>query len=71
MSDWQFNGLRCLHLLWLVPVLIVFYVVVFRRKRTLMERFADAGILPRIHMYASESRQRISSLRRPGIPWPP
>ena len=63
MNDWKFVGLWYLYLLLLVlPALAVFYVAVFRRKRTLMERFADAGVLDRIHIYASESRQRSRAL---------
>ncbi len=59
MDDIQFNGLKYLYLLLVVPTgLTVFYVAVFHRKRTLLKRFADAGVLSRIHVYASESRQR-------------
>jgi Ca-activated chloride channel family protein len=58
VDELQFNGLRFLHLLWAMPVLIVFYAVVFRHRRRLLETFADAGVLPRINVHASVSRQR-------------
>ena len=46
-----------LWLLWLVPIMAVFYAWAFRRKRVLLERFASAEMLKRLTSQVSGARQ--------------
>lgn len=62
MEGLNFNGLSYLNLLWFVPALVVFYMAAHQRRRRLLERFAEAGVLPRINVYASEAKQRRKAL---------
>ena len=54
----HFGNLRYLYLLWLVPLLIVFYLYTFHRKRKALETFASAHLLPHLNVSVSRARQR-------------
>lgn len=57
MEELHFNGLKYLHFLWAVPALAAFYIAAYRWKSRALKRFAEAGTLPRINIYASRARQ--------------
>ena len=54
----HFGNLRYLYLLWLVPLLIVFYLYIFHRKRKALETFASAHLLPHLDVSVSRARQK-------------
>ncbi len=57
----HFGNLRYLYLLWLVPLLIIFYLYVFRRKRKILETFASVHLLPQISVSFSPARQKVKA----------
>lgn len=48
MSDFQFGRVEMLHALWLVPVMAVLMAYAARRRRQLLERFVESGLLSRL-----------------------
>lgn len=48
MSDFQFGRVEMLHALWLVPAMAVLMAYVARRRRQLLERFVESGLLSRL-----------------------
>ncbi|NOX96747.1 MAG: VWA domain-containing protein [Nitrospirae bacterium] len=57
----HFGNLRYLYLLWLVPLLIIFYLYVFRRKRKVLETFASVHLLPQLSVSFSPARQKVKA----------
>ncbi len=53
----HFGDLRYLHLLWLLPFLVLFYLYAFQRKRKALETFASARLLPQLNVSVSRARQ--------------
>lgn len=53
----RLNNPNALWYLWLVPLVIVFYAYVFRSKQHLLKRFASEGMLKRILVGHSRTRQ--------------
>jgi Ca-activated chloride channel family protein len=53
LADPQF-----LHLLWLLPLLAIFYVWSFRQKRKAMLRFADAGLVGQLVRGVGQGKQK-------------
>ena len=60
--DIHFHDLRLLHLLWVVPVLVLFFIYVGHTKRLALERFAEAGIISRLNLSVSRARQRLKAV---------
>ncbi|HDQ00232.1 MAG TPA: VWA domain-containing protein [bacterium] len=48
-----------LHLLWLVPILVVFYMLVFRWKKNALARFGQLELIQKLTMSISKKRQLI------------
>jgi len=57
----KFSNLQYVHLFWLVPLLILFYLWAFRRKRRALEVFAEAHLVPSITATVSFFRQKIKA----------
>lgn len=53
----RFANSSLLHLLWLVPLLVVFYVYVFKAKTRAMKRFGNLELLKRLSQNTSRTRQ--------------
>ena len=51
---------QLLHLLWLLPLLAIFYLWSFRRKRKAMLRFAEAGLIGQLVRGVGQGKQKIS-----------
>ena len=60
-SDVQVGSPHSLWLLWLVPLLLVFFVYAFRTKTRLLERFASPEMLRRLTAGFSRSRQYLKA----------
>ena len=61
MSGIQLQSIGMLHLLWILPVMIGFFVYVSIRRKQAMEVFIDAGLLKRIPISVSTVRRRWKS----------
>ena len=48
MVGFRFDNLLYLHLLWLIPLLILFYVLVFRWKRNALQRFGSLDLIKKL-----------------------
>ncbi len=48
MSEIHFSHLEMLHLLWILPVLLCFYIYASMKRKQAVSRFVDAGILPKL-----------------------
>jgi Ca-activated chloride channel homolog len=48
-----------LHLLWLLPLLAIFYVWSFRQKRKALLRFADAGLIGQLVRGVGQGKQKV------------
>jgi Ca-activated chloride channel family protein len=57
MLGFRFNNLLYLHLLWLIPLLILFYVLVFRWKRNALQRFGSLDLIKKLTESISRKRQ--------------
>ncbi|MGH9426949.1 MAG: VWA domain-containing protein [Terriglobia bacterium] len=53
LADPQF-----LHLLWLLPLLAIFYILSFRQKRKALLRFADAGLVGQLVRGVGQGKQK-------------
>jgi len=53
----RFDNLLYLHLLWLIPVLILFYVSVFRWKKRAMARFGNLDLIKKLSQSISQKRR--------------
>ncbi|MBN2012390.1 VWA domain-containing protein [candidate division KSB1 bacterium] len=53
----RFHDIHYLHLLWLIPVLIVFYMLVFRWKKKALQRFGSMELLSKLTFSTSKVRQ--------------
>ncbi len=53
----RFGNSFLLHLLWLVPIFIIFYVFVFRAKQKAMQRFGNLELLKKLSRNTSRGRQ--------------
>ncbi|MDZ7342219.1 MAG: VWA domain-containing protein [candidate division KSB1 bacterium] len=53
----RFDNVIYLHLLWLIPILIVFYVMVFRWKKAAMQRFGNLELIKKLTQSISRQRQ--------------
>jgi Ca-activated chloride channel family protein len=53
----RFANLYLLHLLWLIPVLIVFYVLAFKAKRRAMAKFGTLDLMKKLSRNTSRGRQ--------------
>ena len=62
MNAIQLHSLVMLHLLWLVPVLVFFFIFVARRRRRALELFVDAGLLDRMSVSSSVNRRRAKAV---------
>ena len=54
----KFSNLQFAHLFWLIPILVGFYIWVFRSKRRALETFAEAHLLPGLTATVSTVRQK-------------
>ena len=54
LADPQF-----LHLLWLLPLLLIFYIWSFRQKRKALLRFADAGLIGQLVRGVGQGKQKV------------
>ncbi len=57
MLGFRFNNLLYLHLLWLIPLLIMFFVLVFRWKKNALERFGSLDLIKKLTQSISRKRQ--------------
>ena len=55
----KFGNIHFIWLLWLIPAIIVFYVLAFKRKQLLIERFVSAELKERLLAGISPRRQKI------------
>lgn len=55
----RFDNLMFLHFLWLIPILIFFYVLVFRWKRKSLEKFGNLELIKKLTSSISHKRQVI------------
>lgn len=53
----RFSNFMYLHLLWLVPLLILFYIFVFKWKKKALERFGNLELIQKLTSSISRSRQ--------------
>ena len=53
----RFDNLLYMHFLWLIPVLIVFYIFVFRWKKKAMARFGSLELIQKLSLSISRKRQ--------------
>jgi len=53
----RFDNLALLHLLWLIPLLIVFYIFVFRWKKRALARFGNLDLIKRLSYSISQKRR--------------
>lgn len=57
----RFDNLLCLHLLWLIPLLIIFYFLVFRWKKNALERFGNLDLITKLTRSISRRRQIVKA----------
>lgn len=53
----RFDNLLYLHFLWLIPLLILFYVLVFRWKKNALEKFGSLELIKKLTRSISRRRQ--------------
>ncbi len=53
----RFGHISLLHLLWLVPLLVGFYVMAFKAKKRAMKRFGNLELLQKLNQSTSRGRQ--------------
>ncbi len=53
----RFDNLIYLHFLWLIPILIIFYVLVFRWKKNALKRFGNLELIKKLTQSISPKRQ--------------
>ena len=53
----RFANIQFLHLLWLIPLLIAFYIFVFRSKEKALKKFGNLELLKKLTQNTSRSRQ--------------
>jgi Ca-activated chloride channel family protein len=58
MSGIHFHDIQMLHLLWLLPILLGFFLYVARRRRRALETFIEAGLVDRVGVSVSRVRRR-------------
>ena len=58
----KFGNLQFIHLFWSIPVIVLFYAWVFRRKRRALEAFAEAHLIPNLTLSVSAFKQRVKAL---------
>ncbi|HNR66721.1 MAG TPA: VWA domain-containing protein [bacterium] len=58
----RFANPQALHLLWLVPILIVFLFIAFRAKKRALQRFGNLELLQKLIANTSRSRQIAKSV---------
>ncbi len=54
----RFGNLSYLYLLWIIPLLGIFYLYVFHWKRKALEAFASAHLLPHLNISVNTARQK-------------
>lgn len=57
----RFDNLLSLHLLWLIPLLILFYVLAFRWKKNALERFGSLDLIKKLTQSISRKRQIVKA----------
>jgi len=57
MSGFRFDNLLYLHFLWLIPILIIFYVLVFRWKKNALKRFGNLDLIKKLTQSISRKHQ--------------
>lgn len=57
-----FSNLKYAHLFWLIPLLIIFYLWVFRSKRKALESFAQKHLLPMLTTNVNWRSQKLKAL---------
>ena len=57
MTEIQLQQIHMLHLLWVVPAIVLFYLYAWRRRKQALQRFLDAGMLAKIPVSSSPSRR--------------
>lgn len=62
MTGIRLNNLMMLHLLWLIPLMVVFFVYAWRSRVHALKIFIDADLLDRINISASEVRRKVKML---------
>ena len=62
MDGIHYHDLRLLHLLWVLPLLVLFYIYVGHAKRAALERFAEAGMISKLNLSVSPVRQRLKAV---------
>lgn len=58
----RFARPELLHLLWLIPALAIFYIIVFKRKKRALETFGNLELLRKMTASTSSKRQYIKVL---------
>lgn len=53
----RFDNVMYLQLLWLIPILIAFYVMVFRWKKAALQRFGNLELIKKLTLSISRQRQ--------------
>ncbi len=53
----RFDNVMYLYLLWLIPILIAFYVMVFRWKKAALQRFGNLELIKKLTQSISRQRQ--------------
>lgn len=57
MNGVVLHNINMLHLLWVLPVIFLFFIYGWSKKKKALERFIDAGLLDRIHISADRSKK--------------
>ncbi len=53
----RFDNLVSLHLLWLIPLLVLFYVLVFKWKQNALKKFGNLDLIKKLTLSISRKRQ--------------
>lgn len=59
MMGIRLNNLVMLHLLWLIPLMVLFFIYAWRSRERALMIFIDAGLLPRINISVSQVRRKV------------
>ncbi|MFC1554257.1 VWA domain-containing protein [candidate division KSB1 bacterium] len=57
----KFANIQFLHLFWLIPLLVVFYVYVFRKKADMIKKFGSKELMEKLTANTSIKKQKIKA----------
>ena len=57
----KFSNLQYIHLFWLIPVLVLFYIWAFRSRWRTLEAFAEAPLIPNLTVSVSLFKQKVKA----------